>query len=888
MRQFEHFFRLKITRLLTILWLMLFAPSAAIAGLVHVNYLCTNTSIQSNGPQFQLQLVNDSGGSLALSRVEVRYWFVEEGTQAQAATVDWAGLMPSGTNITGGTGISVVPTSVGNQTHYLSIQFQSSAGSMAVGTWTQINARFNKADWSNYDQSNDYSFATNTSFASTTAVTAYVDGQLVWGVEPGSASGSPSTTATVSPQPSPSRTATPSVSPTSSPTVTPSLTATPSLTVSATPFIALRVDYQSTNAGDGVNAPSFQMRLYNLGNQAVDLSRIKLVYWYASDQTGTQQAVVDWAGLLPSGAVIPGVQANVLSWTSGGQDSALTTTFASGTALQPGNYAEIHLRYNAVGWPPYTQSNDYSYNGQASFAPWAKICAYLDGSLAWGAEPHDPFTPTSTQTPTYTVTATPTATSTATATVTDRPSASPTPTATLTHDPTQPYPINFPYRLNLQVWNASQSATESRLGVRITNYGCQPVPLNQLQVCFWINKPQGTQLQTFGFSNAQALFDSGGSQTAIVAPPPFIQVYQVSAPLACSWTSRTASLEVHVRFAATNDVVVQPFGGYVESLPGQALCSWSRADGSSADPTDYSQVADAGSDSSHRSDISSFALEVQNQIVMEYIPLPGTSIGYLSDPKTGLPPCVFINVSNVTPTPSPTVAPGACVTYRNRRWVGGQLVADNDYSITLAALDPSTGYRWIETCDRPHGASTTANAVVISYLVPDLASYGQAKVMNYFGQQATRIRVIRKLGTGPALETYQTASMAQANNLLFFNAVQSEVIAGISGCGAESWNDTVVVPAGSYNSKMYSFSAATPVPSGPFKGFQGTFESASSSTVPFSGAVRRHTIYNGGVSAVENLSELIGLQSGVAPIIDYSVQAPLQRPFNTQNLRWEP
>jgi hypothetical protein len=52
------------------------------------------------------------------------------------------------------------------------------------GQKIQIQGRFNKSDWSNMTQGNDWSFAPNTSFADSTLVTGYMNGTLVWGQEP--------------------------------------------------------------------------------------------------------------------------------------------------------------------------------------------------------------------------------------------------------------------------------------------------------------------------------------------------------------------------------------------------------------------------------------------------------------------------------------------------------------------------------------------------------------------------------------------------------------------------------------------------------------------------------------------------------------------------------
>ena len=53
----------------------------------------------------------------------------------------------------------------------------------------EINTRFNKQDYSPYDQENDWSYTGHTAFALWDKVTVYYDGVLVWGIEPNYGSG---------------------------------------------------------------------------------------------------------------------------------------------------------------------------------------------------------------------------------------------------------------------------------------------------------------------------------------------------------------------------------------------------------------------------------------------------------------------------------------------------------------------------------------------------------------------------------------------------------------------------------------------------------------------------------------------------------------------------
>ncbi len=73
---------------------------------------------------------------------------------------------------------------------YLEVSFSASAGTLAgnddSGT---IKLRINKSDWSDFDESDDYSFNSSIgSFTSYDKITLYQNGVLVWGTEPGSGS----------------------------------------------------------------------------------------------------------------------------------------------------------------------------------------------------------------------------------------------------------------------------------------------------------------------------------------------------------------------------------------------------------------------------------------------------------------------------------------------------------------------------------------------------------------------------------------------------------------------------------------------------------------------------------------------------------------------------
>jgi len=149
-----------------------------------VELLSAVTTDTTNSPHPQIEVVNTGTGPLNLNNVTVKYWFnCDCTTQTVQAWVDWAGLIPAGTSETGNVHVSVQPTSLGGQTDYILYSFTGDVV-LQPGQTIQIQSRFNKSDWSNMNQGNDWSFEPNTSFMNDSQVTGYLGGSLVWGQEP--------------------------------------------------------------------------------------------------------------------------------------------------------------------------------------------------------------------------------------------------------------------------------------------------------------------------------------------------------------------------------------------------------------------------------------------------------------------------------------------------------------------------------------------------------------------------------------------------------------------------------------------------------------------------------------------------------------------------------
>ncbi len=121
---------------------------------------------------------NTSTASIDLSTVTARYYFTRDaGSSTVNVWCDWAAMGCSNVRW------KVVPMSTagtGADT-YLEVSSAPLAAGKSTG---EIQLRFAKSDWSAFNETNDYSYSSATTYGDYAKVTAYRSGTLVWGTEP--------------------------------------------------------------------------------------------------------------------------------------------------------------------------------------------------------------------------------------------------------------------------------------------------------------------------------------------------------------------------------------------------------------------------------------------------------------------------------------------------------------------------------------------------------------------------------------------------------------------------------------------------------------------------------------------------------------------------------
>jgi hypothetical protein len=408
-----------------------------------VEYRMADSSATDNQMKPHFRIVNSGSTSVPLSEFTIRYWYTKGSTQSEQFNCDWS---PIGCSNISGQFVSM-STPQTDADAYMEISFGSGAGSLAAGGNSgEIQARINRSDWSNYNESDDYSYkGTQTAFALHDKVTLYRSGQLVWGAEPGvvtnpdpdpdpivptapmgvstsagdgqvslswsTASGADSyivKRSTTSGGPytnvatgitSTSYTNTgltngttyyyvvSAVNSVGESTHSSQVSATPQGMVVDPPTGDLVLQYRAadTNAGDGQFKPHF--RIVNNGSNSVNLSELTIRYWYTIDGQQGQTFNCDYAAMGCANVNGSLVQ---MGTALTGADHYLEVSFTSGAgSIAAGsNSGEIQTRNYKNNWSSYNESDDYSFDQtKTAFTDWDRLTLYRNGTLIWGYEP---------------------------------------------------------------------------------------------------------------------------------------------------------------------------------------------------------------------------------------------------------------------------------------------------------------------------------------------------------------------------------------------------------------------------------------------------------------------------------------------------------------------
>jgi hypothetical protein len=152
------------------------------AGKVRLQYRCMETKFETNQVRCQFQIANDGDAPLPLADLKVRYWYARAADRAWNFWCDYAAINKD--NVAGRFVAVDRPTE--NAAGYLELTFAAGAGEIKPGADSgEIQCRFAVDDWSNLDQSKDFSFdPAAAQWTANPRVAVYQNGKLMWGREP--------------------------------------------------------------------------------------------------------------------------------------------------------------------------------------------------------------------------------------------------------------------------------------------------------------------------------------------------------------------------------------------------------------------------------------------------------------------------------------------------------------------------------------------------------------------------------------------------------------------------------------------------------------------------------------------------------------------------------
>jgi hypothetical protein len=198
------------------------------------------------------------------------------------------------------------------------------------------------------------------SYQTSTYVPVYRAGVKVSGNEPGQGGPGPTPTATASPGVT--------VSPTASPTAAP---------------VSVKAQYAVGSASATSGDVRFRVNVVNTGSGQLDLTKLKVRYWYTKDNSAGQRYQCDYA--VVGCANVTGAFGAA---TGTGADSYLEIGFGSGRLGAGASTGEIQNRFHHDDWTMYTQTGDYSFDAaRTSLSDFDRITVTYNGTLVWGVTP---------------------------------------------------------------------------------------------------------------------------------------------------------------------------------------------------------------------------------------------------------------------------------------------------------------------------------------------------------------------------------------------------------------------------------------------------------------------------------------------------------------------
>nr|WP_295932034.1 cellulose binding domain-containing protein [uncultured Dyadobacter sp.] len=293
--------------------------------------------ITNNQIKPDLLLKNFGNIPVPYHELTVRYWFTSENHATINSWIDWAQL---GTNLVKLQYVRLAEPRRGAD-GYLEYTFEPAVGQLIVeGTSGPIQSRIAKQTWTNFNETDDHSYADHADYALTQHVTLYRNGQLLSGVEP----------------------------------------------VLVSPVKQALIESENKNNTSNSNSISTYLRIQNTGNVPLEYKDITVRYWFTADGSQPLNHWIDYAAL---GSSRINGQFVTLPATLPGADTYLEFSFDPTLgSLEPlASTGNIQFRIAKGNWSAFDEADDHSYKVSAPMGVNNKITLYHKGELIYGTEP---------------------------------------------------------------------------------------------------------------------------------------------------------------------------------------------------------------------------------------------------------------------------------------------------------------------------------------------------------------------------------------------------------------------------------------------------------------------------------------------------------------------
>lgn len=301
-----------------------------------VQYRNADGSLTNNEGKPYLKIVNTGTTAVPYSQLTARYWITPENFKGGLGMwIDYAQL--------GNSKVIMKYVSLNgprvNALGYIEYSFTTSAGSLAAGGNSgDIQSRYANTDWSTFNEANDHSIGTNSSYADKSTITLYRNGVLVWGTEP----------------------------------------------IAEALVVKLKIFSEAKGSGTSNSISTF-VDIKNEGNVPVNYNDITARYWFTSDGTSPLKFWLDYAKIGNSAISGSFVALNPVR-TNANAYLELKVSPSASMFYPLTSTGNIQYRISKNDWSNFNQLNDHSYKTGA-MAENSKITIYYQGQLVYGTEP---------------------------------------------------------------------------------------------------------------------------------------------------------------------------------------------------------------------------------------------------------------------------------------------------------------------------------------------------------------------------------------------------------------------------------------------------------------------------------------------------------------------